>query len=379
MRVHFASRLAVASTIALALAFPACSTDGQAGGGSGGDGGGSGADLAGGNPNHDGAGAAGDAAGGNGDAGGGTPDMAMMVGAVDPGMDGAKKVARFDLTVPLGGGGFNSNLATTVFAPSDDGSTLSKQGGPFPLVIVSPGFQVDRNNYAGYAHRLASQGIVAVTQAYRSAGDHTQDANDTMTLISWLLAPTGPDAMKVNGCCDAAKIGLTGHSLGGKVSFFTAEKDARIQATIGIDPVDGTKPPFGMTQPSAIAMLGSLHGASGFMGETISGSGGMFGMACAPTAENYAAFYASAASPTFAITFNGAAHMDFVDSMANCLPCNFCPGSKADPKRTHDLAVKYVTAFFRVHLLGDAAAAGYLTGAQFQTDAATMAVSEVTK
>ena len=347
-----------------------CGSDGAAGGGNNLDGGGgNNVDGSGGGGQDFGGGGGGDMSGG-----GGNPDLSM-VAAVNPGSDGSIKVARFDLMVPIGGG----SLQTTMFLPSDDGTTLSKNGAPFPLVIVSPGFMVDRNNYATYAHRLASQGIVSVTQAYRNAGDHTADANDTMSLISWMLTPTGPDAMKVANCCDAARLGLTGHSLGGKVSFFTAEKDTRIKATIGIDPVDGTKPPFGMTQPSAIAMLGSLHGESGFLGETISGSAGGFGMACAPTAENFLAFYAQAKSPTFAITFNGAAHMDFVDSMANCFACGFCPGSKADIKRTHDLALKYVTAFFRVHLLGDAAAITYLTGAQFQADAATMAVSEQTK
>ena len=290
----------------------------------------------------------------------------------DPDHAGSRQVARFDLQVPLGGGLFSS-LATTVYGPSDDGKSLAAQGAPFPTVIFSPGFMVDRNGYAYYAQRLASHGFVVVTQSYRNAGDHNGDVADTIALLTWLIKPTGPEAGKIAGKIDGFRVGLTGHSLGGKVSTLTASRDARVRAVFGIDPVDGAKPPFGQPQPSAITALAGYKGATGWLGETISAMG-MLGQSCAPAGENYQKFYQASPAPSFAITFPGADHMDFLDD-ANCLLCGLCGQGKANPPDTHRLAMKYTTAFFRRHLLGDLAADDVLSGARFAADAATGAVT----
>ncbi len=303
----------------------------------------------------------------------GPADMAQPPPPADPGQPGPFKTCRFDITVPVAQG-FGGNVTTTVLGPSDDGTTLSNKNTPFPTVVFSPGFSVDRNAYSTYTTRLASHGFLVITQTYRNAGDHTQNRDDTIKVIDWYLNPTGQDAARVAGRVDASRLGTAGHSLGGKVSFLVAEGDPRVKAAFGVDPVN-SPPPFGQA-PSAITGLGAYKGATGFLGETLS-QGGF--MPCAPASDNFQKFLAAAAAPSFAITFANAAHNDFVD-MGACPVCSFaCPGSKGMQAQTLALASKYAVAFFRRHLLGDAAQQDYLTGAAFQKDAATGAVSVQTK
>ena len=260
------------------------------------------------------------------------------------------------------------------FDVSDDGSTLSMKNAPFPTILFSPGFSVDRNAYSSYTTRLATHGFLVITQAYRNAGDHTQDRDDAIKVINWYLNPTGQDAARVAGRVDANRIGAAGHSLGGKISFLVAEADARIKAAFGIDPVN-SPPPLGQA-PSAITGLPNYKGGTGFLGETLS-QGGF--MPCAPASDNYQKFYAAANAPSFAITFANAAHNDFVDPGA-CLLCGLaCPGSKGMQAQTVALANKYTVAYFRYQLLGDLGQMSHLTGAEFQKDAMTGAVSVVAK
>lgn len=290
---------------------------------------------------------------------------------VDPGMPGAFKIASFSLTAPVAQG---VSLSLLVTGPSDDGKALSMKDAPYPTVILSPGFSIPAANYNSYAQRLASHGFVVVAQTYRSAGNHPQNRDDTVKLVSWLLAPSGPDAARLAGRVDPMRIGATGHSLGGKVTFLAAAADPRIVAALGIDPVN-SNPPIGGVGADAITPLGAYRGATGFLGETTNSMGIA---ACAPAADNYQKFYAKAPSPSFATTFVAANHNDFVDQQG-CAVCGICFGGNASKPRTLSLAVKYVTAFFRRHLLGDQAMDSWLTGPQLQADVMAGAVTQVTK
>lgn len=291
------------------------------------------------------------------------PDLALdaSVPPVDPDRPGPRQTVRFDLSVPVAMG-LGGSLQTTVFGPSEDGASLSMAGAPFPLVVLSPGFSIPRSSYAAYAERLASHGLVTVTQNSRADFDHEQYRKDTIKLIDWLLRPSGPGADTVLGRLDGGRVGVTGHSLGGKISLLVAARDGRVKALLAIDPVDTG---FGM-QPSAQGELAAIRLPAGvplvFLGETVSKMGGI---PCTPADHNYQVLYGAAPSPARAITFIGAAHADFVDL---CAGCGFCPGSTAPPQRTHDLAVKYVAAYFLWTLGGQPGARQYLDGAAFDKD-----------
>lgn len=302
------------------------------------------------------------------------PSGGMLDGSVstplDPGQPGPLRTVRLDLQVPLG---TRSSVETTLIGPSEDGMELSRHG-PFPLVVISPGFTLDRKQFQGYGDRLASYGVLAVLQKSRSEFNHAQYRDDTVALLDWLVSPTGPDASRVAGRADKDRIGLAGHSLGGKISLLVAEKDARVKAVLGIDPVDaGT--------PQARADLAKIKLPLGiplfYIGETTSKMGGL--TPCTPADANYEVLYTGSPAPVLTITVQGAAHNDFVDSFMRCGSCGFCPGGSAPKDRTNGLAVKYCAAYFLWALKDDRRGADYLLGAGLQKDTAAGYVTVVKK
>lgn len=287
----------------------------------------------------------------------------------DPGSPGPEKTVSFDLQVQVG----RSTVSLTVIGPSDDGKEITRRAAPHPVVVISPGFTLDRKQYTNYGTRLATYGLVAVLQKSRNEFNHATYRDDTIALLSWLGAPTGADAARVSGRVDLGRLGLAGHSLGGKISILVAAQDARVKALLGLDPVDANN-------PAALPEIGKIKLPTGipmaFLGETTSKTGGM---PCTPAAGNYEALYGKAGAPAFAITLAAAAHNDFVDNFAMCPTCSFCPGGTAPRDRTNRLAVKYTAAYFLWALAGDTRARDYFAGAAFQQDITDGYITRVSK
>ena len=301
------------------------------------------------------------------DLGGGTTDLSAP--SFDPGVAGPEKTVSFDLQLRLARG----TVSVTVIGPTDDGKEITLRAAPRPLVLISPGFTVDRKQYASYGTRLATYGLVAVLQKAGSEFNHATYRDLTIELLNWLGAPTGSDAARIKGRVDLTRVGLAGHSLGGKISILVAAQDTRVKALLGIDPVDANT-------PAALPEIGKIKLPTGvpmgFLGETISKTGGM---PCAPASGNYEVLYSEAAAPAFAITLVDAAHNDFVDNFAGCPTCGFCRGGTAPKDRTNRLAVKYTAAYFLWALQGDTRARDYFSGAAFQKDITDGYISRVAK
>jgi hypothetical protein len=245
------------------------------------------------------------------------------------------------MTASIPGASQGRTLAATIYLPG---------GGPTPrpLVIVSPGFQMARTQYASYAQHLATWGFVAILTDYAESGffiDHAKLAADVPAVINWALAQS---TLSI----DPAKIATAGHSLGGKISVFAATLDPRIKAVVGWDPVDSNNPSV------APEKMANLAAAVAVVGETTNGSGG--GMPCAPTADNFATFYAAATSPALALTVAGADHMDWVDD-PSCAVCGFCSPGSAAPELARTATRRLDVAWLRRRLLGDTAMDPWLT------------------
>lgn len=273
----------------------------------------------------------------------GTQDSSSAVDApvasgTDPAGDGTYAVTSSTSSIPAG---TNRNVAATVFVPS--GTT-----GDRPLVVISPGFQMQRTQYTSYARHLATWGFVVVLTDYADSGffaSHQDMADDVTTIIDWALAQSSL-------AVDAQRIATAGHSLGGKISVFAASQDARIRAVVAWDPVDGSNPsvvPEKMT---------SLSIPIAVVGETTNGSGG--GMPCAPSAENFERFYAAAASPSLSITVLGADHMDWVDD-PSCTFCGFCSPGTASADLARTVTRRLDVAWLRRYLLDDTTMEPWLT------------------
>ena len=282
----------------------------------------------------------------------------LATSPLDVSKPGPFSTVRIDLKADVN----RANIDLTVIGPSDDGKEITKRGTPLPWVLLSPGFLTDRKQYQGYGDRLASFGIVTVLQKSPNESNHARYRDDTIELIGWLLSPTGMGSDRISGRLDRNRLGMVGHSLGGKISFLVAQADARVKAVLGIDPVD-------QRDPSAASGMSKIKLPAGvpigYLGETVSQTGGM---PCAPANANYEVLYKASPSPAFSITFNGAAHMDFVDNPAMCWNCGFCGTGTAPKDRTNKLAIKYTAAYFLSTIGGDRRAVDSLSGVDFQKD-----------
>jgi dienelactone hydrolase len=131
-----------------------------------------------------------------------------------------------------------ANHTITITAGTLSGTAYVPAGsGPFPLVVVLPGFQTSYTSYAGFSQHFASHGFIALgvdTRSNATMASHDKEALEVKQTIDFALSAQSPFAGKV----DATKIAVAGHSKGGKVAFFAAAIDPRIDVVIGWDPVN---------------------------------------------------------------------------------------------------------------------------------------------
>jgi dienelactone hydrolase len=131
--------------------------------------------------------------------------------------------------------------------------------GKFPLVVLSPGFSVNRSTLTLLAEELASHGYVvaSVDHAYESVGTAfpgnrmltcvacekapevgyetvaTGRAQDVSFLLDRLTARHSP--WRHADVIDRTRIGMAGHSIGGTATASTMLRDQRIHAGLSLD------------------------------------------------------------------------------------------------------------------------------------------------
>ncbi len=272
----------------------------------------------------------------------------------DPSQPGSFKVVKTDtVSIPQASG---RSSDATLCAPSTDGTTIG--AGPYPLVILSPGFMLGRDLYTSYCTHLASWGFLVIARDYSQFAifiNHDDQATDTGAILDWALGTKSPFAGKV----DTARLATAGHSLGGKISILSAIKDARIKAVVGFDPVDANNPSVTPEQ------MTNLKVPLGVLGETTNTTGLQ---PCAPADNNFEQYYNAAGSPALQVTVTGADHMDWLDNPSCGLVCSACPGGTANDQDVKSISRRTATAFLRRYLFAETKWDTYLTGAVIQAD-----------
>ncbi len=276
-------------------------------------------------------------------AGGGAADVS------DPAQDGPYLYTEIDKTTPASGGSMAIHCAYPTSGPED---------GPYPVVVVAHGFQLPPDQYYGYVRRLASFGYVALTADYSASlfsVNNVKNAEDLLAALDWAGA-----APELAGKVDVNNAGMTGHSMGGKLALLAATMDARVKASITLDPVDSSMNCSATDCPD-VSMLLPIPIPTGFIGETTDASGGF--QPCAPAADNFTTFYGAASSPSLEVTVTGANHMSFLDDVASCgIVCNFCNQATASNQEVNGLSKAFVVAFYERYLRGNQGYDDYLTG-----------------
>ena len=263
--------------------------------------------------------------------------------------------------------GLGSDVPLTLYIPDD--------AGPHPVVVLTHGFQLSPSDYASYGEHLASWGFVVVMPQFPGglfdAPTHAELRDATVALLDWIEAAADVEAGPLLGRADAAAIGLSGHSMGGKISLLTTAGDARSRAVFGIDPVDAAGGPGTSAGPDYPSVTPELMPAItvpvAVVGETTNATGG-FGQACAPADENFQQYFQFAQSPALEVEVLGASHMSFLDD-PNCgVACIACPGGTDDVAMTRRLTHGYLVAFFGLTLGDEDGWMPWLTGDPMQAD-----------
>lgn len=350
-----------AVTLALAMTTGGCGSDAQddpsgqgtgssttSGSGASGQGGGTTTGVgAGGN----GTGASGQGGGGASDEGGGGTGGSTTI--ADPDADGPYGYASVDATVQVAA----TNKTVPVHAVFP---TSGPSAGPYPVVVIAHGFQLPASQYYGYATRLASFGYVALAVDYEASFlgvNNVNNAKELLGAVDWAAS-----AAALGGKADTSNVGMTGHSMGGKLALLATTMDPRVKASITLDPVDASQNCSATDCPDVSALM-PVSVPTGFLGETLDASGGF--QPCAPASDNFETFYASTSAPSLSVTVNGANHVSFVDDVASCgFTCSLCKQPTLDNATVNGLSKGYVVAFYERYLRGNTAYDTYLTGAE---------------
>ncbi|HTU60738.1 MAG TPA: alpha/beta fold hydrolase, partial [Polyangiales bacterium] len=172
---------------------------------------------------------------------GAAPSAPVASADGDPNEPGSYGVWRSDAVIPNPDSA-RSALDATFYAPSDDGGT-TVSAGPFGLVLVMHGFGLTHLDYAPISSHMASHGFVVLglTLPFSLTSAHDKNADEAIAAIEFALSTAAPEAVQTH--IDAQKIAAAGHSLGGKIAFYAAALDARIDLVIAWDPSNAGGPP----------------------------------------------------------------------------------------------------------------------------------------
>ncbi len=246
--------------------------------------------------------------------------------------------------------------------------------GTYAVVVFQHGFLARNSAYTEILRALASHGFIVVAPQMYTPGlpavlgcpTAAAEADHAAQLLAWLPGHlddlTGQRAR-------TDRLGLAGHSRGGKVAWLVLVADpARAQAIAGVDPVDGTGGPRG-NQARVVNGPFSFARPALVIGTGLGGN-------CAPAGDNHEQFYAASAAPAWHVVVPDAGHADMLDadSAAASLGTLVCTRG-TDPAAMRRLTAGLLTAFFRASLQGDTTASAYLT----DTDAAPLPIEVESK
>ncbi|KAI0516342.1 hypothetical protein KFK09_009014 [Dendrobium nobile] len=243
-----------------------------------------------------------------------------------------------------------------VSTPTDDGE--------FPVLIFLHGTFLCNSFYSQLLQHISSHGyIVVAPQLYIVTGsDATKDISDAAEVTDWLvkgLVKILPNNVQPN----LRKLGIAGHSRGGKVAFALALGYAKTSLTfsalLAVDPVDGTSK-GNQTNPPILTYIPSSFELK--MAALVIGSGlgelnrNCLLPPCAPEGVSHQEFYDECRAPACHLVAKDYGHMDTLDDdtkgiVGKASYCLCAKGKTREPMRNFVGGV--MVAFMRAYLNGD--------------------------
>ncbi|KAL7210143.1 hypothetical protein ACSBR1_031660 [Camellia fascicularis] len=237
--------------------------------------------------------------------------------------------------------------------------------GEFPLLLLLHGYLLYNSFYSQLIRHIASHGFIVIApQLYTVAGpDSTDEIKSAAAITDWL--PSGlhkvlPTHVQPN----LTKIGLSGHSRGGKAAFALAlgkvtTPSLKFSALIGIDPVDGmdkgkqTPPPVLTYIPHSFNLDMAVLVIGSGLGEVKKNP--LF-PPCAPKGINHEDFYKECREPACYFVAKDYGHVDMLDDETKGIrgKTSYClckNGKSREPMRRFVGGV--MVAFMKAYLEGD--------------------------
>lgn len=271
---------------------------------------------------------------------------------------GASVFRRGDLEVE----GFKvENSAVSSLTPSLYVVTPTENG-TYPVIQFHNGFLCSNTSYSQVLEHIASHGFIVVAPQSKFTLSGTKQIQYLAEVTNWLadgLQPELPD----NVYADLTKLGLSGHSKGGKAAFCLALGAAGItlklkfSALIGIDPVAGVNPVI-RTDPNILTYIPrsfELGIPVGVIGSGLGNQKKNFVFPpCAPDGVNHSEFFNECKPPCCYFLAKDYGHMDVLNVEVLPSPGECVCKSGNNPK---ELMIRgtggIVVAFMKAYLEGD--------------------------
>lgn len=225
-------------------------------------------------------------------------------------------------------GDWDDGFPIVLYEPAD-------QHGPLPAIVFLPGRSAPEQFYESWGRALASRGFVVAMRGYygflRTDPELTEDARK---IAHWLVQ---------RGYADQARIGVAGHSMGGKASMMAALADPIFHAVVALDPDENG---YTHVARGPIAELKAPLLIIGMEDSILAHS-----RLCATEKGNYRSFWKYAPPGTLELTVRHADHMQVMDT-SEYPGMGICRVGTNNTTRVRTLSRAALTAFFEDHLLG---------------------------
>ncbi|MBU2571137.1 MAG: hypothetical protein KJ725_14140 [Gammaproteobacteria bacterium] len=237
---------------------------------------------------------------------------------------GQQRVQAARLEVPIQ----DESLEVVLYKPKSPPQT------PAPAIVFLPGRMATDDQYESYARALASRGfVVAVRSWYSLFRSDLELAHDAKVIADWLIQDQG---------VDSRKIGIAGHSMGGKNAIMAAAKYGGFASVVAIDPDDNGN-------VSVVhGLLASLKAPLLLIGAEV---GWQASSVCAPLATNYLRFFEQAPAGTIELELKDADHVQMLDQ-PDRFGYGICRSGTADSRQVRITARRATVGFFLQHLQG---------------------------
>jgi len=203
-----------------------------------------------------------------------------------------------------------------------------------PAIVFLPGLMAPVDQYDSYARALAARGfVVAVHEWYSPFTSDVELARESRIMADWLV-----DTLHV----DPQRIGVAGHSMGGKDAILAAVTHGGFSTVVAIDPDDAGEVSVVRGQ------LAQLRAPLLLIGAEVAWRASSI---CAPMETNYLRFFERAPVGTVELTLRDADHVQMLDE-PNRFGYGICRVGTADSKQVHDTTLVATVGFFVQHLEG---------------------------